>query len=299
MFDEDSSYLARLLVLSILSIILMTVDHRSDYLVKFKGFLTIFSYPVQYIASLPGEFLQLIDDSLTSQQSLLERNLRLQKENLLLKAQVQQFTALQSENMRLRSLLQSSRKLSDDMLIAETIAVAMDPYQRQIVVNKGISQGVYKGQPIVDAYGIMGQISEPGVLTSTAILITDPSHAIPVQVNRNGLRAVVYGMGIANQVAIPYLPNNSDIKVGDLLVSSGLGGRFPEGYPVARVTSVKRNLGQPFAEILAKPMAHMERSREVLLVLKHKDRYLVDDGMIKKANDQDEKQNKQEDVASP
>lgn len=246
----------------------MTIDHRSDYLLRIKAWLSVLVFPVQYLAQLPQDIVQDIDNSLRSQQSLLERNLRLQKENLLLKAQVEQFTALQSENMRLRSLLQSSRKLSDDMLIAETISVAMDPYKRQIVINKGISQGVYKGQPVVDAYGVMGQISKPGILYSTAILITDPSHAMPVQINRNGLRAVVYGKGLSNQLSIPYLPNNADIKQGDLLVSSGLGGRFPEGYPVAQVVSVKRNSGQPFAKIIARPIAHLERSREVLLILK-------------------------------
>ncbi|MFK5894645.1 MAG: rod shape-determining protein MreC [Pseudomonadota bacterium] len=268
MFDEDSSYFFRLVVLSIFAIILMSVDHRTVYLGQVRGFLSLFAYPIQSLASLPQSTVGWVNESVSSQQSLLQNNERVRKENLLLKAQLQQFTALQSENMRLRSLLQSSRKLSDDMLIAETIAVDMDPYQRKIVVNKGTSQGVYKGQPIVDAYGVMGQINEPGLLTSTAILITDPSHAIPVQVNRNGLRAIVYGTGAADVLSIPYLPNNADIKVGDILVSSGLGARFPEGYPVAVVSSVNRNLGQPFAGIKAAPQAHLESSREVLLVLK-------------------------------
>ncbi len=246
----------------------MGVDSRTSHLGQVRGFLSLFAYPIQSLASLPGSTFGWLNQSVSSQQSLLDENAGMRKENLLLKAQLQQFTALQSENMRLRSLLQSSRKHSDDMLIAETISVDMDPYQRKIVVNKGSSQGVYKGQPIVDAYGVMGQINEPGLLTSTAILIADPSHAIPVQVNRNGLRAVVYGTGAADILSIPYLPNNADIKVGDALVSSGLGGRFPEGYPVAEVVSVSRNLGQPFAEIKAKPEAHLESSREVLLVLK-------------------------------
>jgi rod shape-determining protein MreC len=246
----------------------MTVDHRTSYLGSVRGFISFFAYPLQSLASVPQSTIDWLNQSMTSQQSLLDQNAGIRKENLLLKAQLQRFTSLQSENMRLRSLLQSSRKLSDDMLIAETIAVDMDPYQRKIVVNKGSSQGVYKGQPIVDAYGVMGQINEPGILASTAILITDPSHAIPVQINRNGLRAVAYGTGTADVLSIPYLPNNADIKVGDLLVSSGLGDLFPEGYPVAIISSVSRNIGQPFANIKAKPEAHLERSREVLLILK-------------------------------
>jgi len=250
----------------------MTVDHRTSYLGSVRGFISFFAYPLQSLASVPQSTADWLNQSVTSQQSLLDQNAAIRKENLLLKAQLQRFTSLQSENMRLRSLLQSSRKLSDDMLIAETIAVDMDPYQRKMVVNKGSSQGVYKGQPIVDAYGVMGQINEPGILSSTAILITDPSHAIPVQVNRNGLRAVAYGTGTADVLSIPYLPNNADIEVGDLLVSSGLGDLFPEGYPVAIISSVSRNIGQPFANIKAKPEAHLERSREVLLILKNQNK---------------------------
>jgi len=265
----------------------MTVDHRTTYLGPVRGFLSFFSYPLQSMASLPQSTVGWLNQSVTSQQSLLDENAGIRKENLLLKAQLQRFTSLQSENMRLRSLLQSSRKLSDDMLIAETISVDMDPYQRKIVVNKGSSQGVYKGQPIVDAYGVMGQINEPGMLSSTAILITDPSHAIPVQINRNGLRAVAYGTGAADVLSIPYLPNNADIKVGDQLVSSGLGGLFPEGYPVAVISSLSRNIGQPFADIKAKPEAHLESSREVLLVLKQQN--TIDDINTSEALQQKEK----------
>ena len=118
-----------------------------------------------------------------------------------------------------------------------------------------------------DAYGIMGQIIHPGIPSSTAILITDPSHAIPVQVNRNGLRTVLYGTGAANLLEVQNLPNNADIEIGDLLITTGLGGRFPEGYPVARVVNIKRDPGQPFAQIIAEASAHLEQSREVLLVM--------------------------------
>jgi rod shape-determining protein MreC len=152
-------------------------------------------------------------------------------------------------------------------LISETIAVDLDPYKRQIVINKGLRNGVYSGQPILDAHGVMGQIIHPGIPSSTAILITDPSHAIPVQVNRNGLRTVLYGTGSANYLEVQNLPNNADIEIGDLLITSGLGGRFPEGYPVAEVVDIKRDPGQPFAQIIAEASARLEQSREVLLVL--------------------------------
>jgi len=168
------------------------------------------------------------------------------------------------------------------MLIAETITVDLDPYKRQIVINKGLLSGIYAGQPILDAYGIMGQIIHPGIPSSTAILITDPSHAIPVQNNRNGLRTILYGTGSANFLEIQNLPNNADIKEGDLLITSGLGGRFPEGYPVAVVTEIKRDPGQPFAQIIAEASAHLEQSREVLLVMES-------DAITKDSADQQEK----------
>ena len=232
-----------------------------------RGTLSLVIYPMQSIASMPGIFGNWLDNQFDSHQILLDEKEDYRSENLLLKAELQKFTSLQAENIRLRSLLKSSRKLQDQMLIAEIITVDLDPYKRQIVINKGRLSGIYSGQPLLDAYGIMGQIIHPGLPSSTAILITDPSHAIPVQINRNGLRTVLYGTGSANFLDVQNLPNNADIEVGDLLISSGLGGRFPEGYPVAIVTEVRRDPGQPFAKIKAEASAHLEQSREVLLVM--------------------------------
>ena len=254
----------------VFSAIIMAADHRTSMLHSVRNFLNLLIYPLQTIASIPVDTGLWLDDRLSSHQSLVDKNEQYRTENLLLKAQLQKFTSLQAENIRLRSLLKSSRKLSDQMLIAETIAVDLDPYKRQIVINKGTSQGLYAGQPILDANGIMGQVIQPGAASSTAILITDPSHAIPVQVNRNGLRTVLYGIGSANFLEIPNLPNNADIESGDLLITSGLGDRFPEGYPVATVTQIERDPGQPFAKIIAEPAAHLEQSREVLLVMGQK-----------------------------
>jgi len=245
----------------------MTADHRTNMLSGVRSLFSLVIYPLQTVASIPKNMGLWFNDQMNSHQSLIAENKSRHTENLLLKAQLQKFTSLQAENIRLRSLLKSSRKLSDQMLIAETIAVDLDPYKRQIVINKGQLNGVYSGQPILDAHGIMGQIIHPGLPSSTAILITDPSHAIPVQVNRNGLRTVLYGTGAANYLEVQNLPNNADIETGDLLITSGLGGRFPEGYPVAVVINIKRDPGQPFAQIVAEASAHLEQSREVLLVM--------------------------------
>ncbi len=245
----------------------MTADHRTHMLDGVRSTVSILLYPLQTIASTPTDVGNWLGEQFTSHQTLIDENQQLRSENLLLKAQLQKFASLQAENIRLRSLLKSSRKLRDQMLIAETIAVDLDPYKHQIVINKGQQSGIYAGQPILDAYGIMGQIINPGIASSSAILITDPSHAIPVQVNRNGLRTVLYGTGAANYLEILNLPNNADIEIGDLLITSGLGGRFPEGYPVATVVNIKRDPGQPFARIIAEASAHLEQSREVLLVM--------------------------------
>jgi rod shape-determining protein MreC len=182
------------------------------------------------------------------------------------KVQLQKLASLEAENMRLRELLDSSFKVGEKVLIAELLSVNLDPYKHQIVINKGKSNGVYPGQPLLDAKGVMGQMVHVGPYTSTAILITDSSHAIPVQVNRNGLRTIAIGSGTINRLELPYIPNNADIRPGDLLVTSGLGGHFPAGYPVAEVSAIQHDPGHTFSIVAATPMADLNRSREVLLV---------------------------------
>jgi len=197
---------------------------------------------------------------------LAEHDRRLHQENLVLRARLQQQEALEAENMRLRDLLGSSFKIGDRVLIAELVSVDLDPYRQQVLVNKGSSSGVFVGQPVLDANAVVGQVIRTTRGTATILLITDTAHALPVQVNRNGLRTIAEGSGFTDRLQLPHLPNNADIRVGDLLVTSGLGGRFPPGYPVARVTEVRSEPGKPFATVIATPSAHLERIREVLLV---------------------------------
>jgi len=179
---------------------------------------------------------------------------------------MQKLAALEVENIRLRELLDSSFEVGEKVLIAELMSVNLDPYKHQVVINKGELHDVYPGQPLVDADGVMGQIVHAGPYSSTAILITDTSHAIPVQVNRNGLRTIALGSGSINRLELPYIPNSADIRPGDLLTTSGLGGRFPPGYPVATVETVEHDPGSAFASVNATPLAHLNSSREVLLV---------------------------------
>jgi rod shape-determining protein MreC len=190
----------------------------------------------------------------------------LKRDILLLQAQQQKFAALENENIRLRDLLDSSLKVKDRVLIAELIAVNLDPYVHQVLINKGANSGVFEGQPVLDANAVMGQVTSVTHYTSTVLMITDARHSLPIQILRTGQRAIAVGTGDINRLHIPHLPNNTDIQVGDLLVTSGLGGRFPPGYPVATVTEAQRVEGKAFIDIVATPNAQLNHTREVLLV---------------------------------
>jgi len=168
--------------------------------------------------------------------------------------------------VRLRALLNSSALLRDDVLVAELIGVSPDPVRHQLVLNKGETDGVFVGQPLIDANGLMGQVVEVSAGHSRALLITDATHSIPVQVNRNGVRAIAEGTGALGTLESHHVSATTDIQEGDLLISSGLGGRFPVGYPVAVVSQIERDPGRAFARILAVPSAALDRSRHVLLV---------------------------------
>lgn len=245
---------------------MMTVDHRQGHLESLRSTLSVLVYPVQYIVNAPIKLMHWAGESLVTRENLVEENDRLRKEQLLLSSKLQKFEVLESENERLRSLLESSFKLTDRVIIAELLAVDLQPFRHTVVINKGKREGAYDGQPIVDANGIMGQIMHVGPFSSTVLLITDPTHAIPVQINRNGLRAIAVGTGQTHSLQLEYLPNNADIREGDLIVSSGLGSRFPSGYPVGKVTEIKLDPAEPFATVMVAPSARLEQSREVLLV---------------------------------
>ncbi len=244
----------------------MVMDHRQQHMENVRSVLTTAIYPIQYLINLPAGVGEWLTESLSTRQTLIEQNNSLRAQQFLFNTQLQKLDALAAENMRLRALLDSSINVSDRVLIAELLSVDMKPFTQQVVISKGARHDVYRDQPILDASGILGQVVHVTPLNSTAMLITDPSHALPVQVNRNGQRAIAMGTGEPNRLELPHLPNNADIEVGDLLVTSGLGGRFPPGYPAARVTLVTRNPGQPFAEVQAEPTGKLESAREVLLV---------------------------------
>jgi len=250
----------------VLSIGLILADHRYHHLDVMRSTLSVVVYPLYYLASFPDMLARKVEGRMAEEEELRKRNQRLRRDNLVLKARLQQFEALEAENMRLRDLLGSSFKIGDRVLIAELLSVDLDPYRQQVLVNKGSMSGVFVGQPVLDANAVMGQVVQTNPLSATVLLITDASHGLPVQINRNGLRTVAQGTGIVNRLELPHLPKNADVRVGDLLVTSGLGGHFPPGYPVARVVDVRQEPGSPFATVTAEPTANLDRSREVLLV---------------------------------
>jgi len=263
----------RLILLIVFSIILMVMDHRFHSVDKLRSAITILVYPLNYLVNLPSEINLWASNTFVSRNTLQDQNNTLRNQNSFLKMQIQKLASLQAENIRLRELLQSSKKVGEKKLVAEIISVALDPHKRLIRLNKGSLDEaepgfkVKPGLPLIDAEGVMGQIIYTDLLNSVAILITDPSHTLPVQINRNGLRTILVGTGLpGTPLEIPYLPNNADIQIGDLLVTSGLGGIYPTGYPAARVSDISIDPSLPFAKIIAEPTANLTQGRQVLLI---------------------------------
>lgn len=222
--------------------------------------------PFYWLANLPREMSAWSEQRLVPKEQLLQENQSLRTELLIQQHRAQQMAAVVAENTRLRQLLNSADKLENRVLVAELIGVAPDPMLHRILINRGQVDAVYVGQPVVDAQGLVGQVVEVGEDSSWVILITDTSHALPVQINRTGARLVAEGRGNLYQLGLRHVPNTFDIQEGDLLVSSGLGKRFPNGYPVAVVESIKPDKSSPWAEVIAKPLAELNRNRHVLLV---------------------------------
>jgi len=244
----------------------MVLDHRFDALKQVRAGLSVALYPVQYAVNFPVTAGEWMGESFATRENLLADLSRLNTQQTILNARLLKMAALEQENLRLRSLLDSSYKVGDKVLIGELMAVNLEPFSREFLINRGSRHGVYDGQPILDSHGVLGQITRAEPLSSHAMLITDPNHAIPVAINRNNLRAIAYGTGSPNSLDLPHFPANADIQVGDLLVSTGLGGVFPRGYPVAEITQITHDPSQPFSEVSARPVAQLQRSREVLMV---------------------------------
>jgi len=245
----------------------MFADSRFDFLGRVRYYIAIVVTPLHLMADLPSRTSNAFHNFFKTRTDLEDDNLRLQDEMLMLQFKLQKLDHLDAENQRLNELLKATYIIDDVAVRAQLLGESPDPFSKRVIINKGSNEGVFIGQPVIDAHGLMGQVVQVEPLTSWVLLITDPLHATPVQVNRNGLRAIAAGTSdILHQLMLENVSITADIQVGDELVTSGLDQRLPAGYPVGVVSSVKNDPGQSFANIKVTPSAQLDRSRNVLLL---------------------------------
>ncbi len=265
----------------------MYVDHQQLTLASFRSRLTWVVTPLQYTIDFPFRFFSLVQSNLSTQQTLLAENTALKARQLFLQAQLQKLIALENENANLRALLKSfpqgSQKISH-IEAGQLLAINQSSYCEEVIVDKGSRVGVYVGQPVLDASGVMGQVVTVGPLTSRVLLVTDIRSAVPVENTRNGVRAIAIGQGTSKQLMLIHLPELSEVKVGDLFVTSGLGGNYPQGYPVGMVSSLKTSLGGIFSQIMLKPSAHLDRNTQVLFIWPTQKNVFIDAPIIPTAH---------------
>jgi rod shape-determining protein MreC len=251
---------------SLLALGLIIVDKRYDHLGKIRRWLSIVAYPVQVAVESPFAGWHWFRESVTTRDVLREDNARLQADLRLAQFRLQRYEALESETQRLRALRANTADVASRFVIGDIMDVDLDAFRERVLVDKGAHDGIFVGQAVLDAGGVFGQVARVEELTSEVILISDPEHAIPVQINRNGLRTIAVGTGDTGRLKLPYLPTSADVVMGDLVVTSGLGGGFPAGYPVGTVAAVKRDAAQSLADVDVHPAAALDRSRELMLV---------------------------------
>lgn len=256
----------RVIVLIAISVAMMLIDHRTQQLEKLRNILQTVVYPVMVISAIPREVILAVTGSIESSENMQTSIESLRQENLLLRSRLKKLHSLEADNRRLKRLLGQSEQIAERVLLAELVEVSLEPYTQQISLNKGSRDGVYVGQPVINGDGVIGQVVHTSQFQSTVTLLTDPSSAVPVMVMRNGLRGVLFGTGVRNRLSLPYLTADADIRIGDLLISSGMGGRFPTGYPVATVTDVKQEPSDEFLTINTLPVTQLDHGREVLLI---------------------------------
>lgn len=256
----------RLVALCILSVAIMVLDHNNEHLKTVRSILSAVVHPIRLIIDAPFSLGHWIGDSTATRSELSAENSLLKEQNLVQSARLQRQVALEAENTRLRALLDSTAKVGGRVLIGEIMSIDMNPFRHRITINKGSNDGLYVGQALIDADGIIGQVIRDQFFSAEALLITDIDHALPVEIVRSRLRTVVVGTGDLERLSLPFLPRNADVIDGDILVTSGLGGTFPPGYPVGIINRISGDSGEPFLTVSARPAAALNRIREVLLI---------------------------------
>jgi len=244
----------------------MFLDQRRGWLEQARYYLTAAAYPLQLAVSSPSAAWRWFEDSVETRDALRAENAALRQRERVLEMRSLRFEALSRENGELRGLRDALPPVADHWMVAEIVNVELNSLQQRVLINRGARNGVFRGQAVMDSEGLLGQTMHVGPWSAEVILVTDPEHAVPVQIERTGVRTIAVGTGDTQSLALPYLPANADVKPGDLLVTSGLGGVFPQGYPVARVIEVRHDAVQPLAQIRARPLARLDSLREVMLV---------------------------------
>ena len=267
-FNQGTSPAHRLILVLFCSAALIFFDHKMASFETARGYLQSLVSPLQYMANAPKQMMTWAAENIVIRQQLMKENQAFRENELFFHEQGMQLSMVRQENERLRSLLSSPVRDEIKKMFAEILSVDSDPYSHQVVINRGANYGVYEVQPVLDEKGIVGQILHVGVSSSRVILISDISHAIPVRIQRNGIRLIASGSGQIDRLIHNFVPHSADIKEGDLLVTSGLGGKYPEGYPVSRVVFVRTDESREFATIYSKPVAQIDRLRYMLLLSK-------------------------------
>ena len=256
----------RFTLYALLSIVVMVLDQRGGWLNQARFLLQAAAYPLQLAVSSPSAAWAWMKESTQTREALREENKRLRTRESELALRALNYEGLARENAQLRGLKDALPPIADRWLVAEIVNVELTTLRQRLLINRGTTNGVFAGQAVLDDSGLLGQTMHIGPWSAEVILVTDPEHAVPVQIERTGLRTIAVGAGNEGALTLPYLPANADVKRGDLLITSGLGGVFPPGYPVARVAEVHRDAVQPAAQIRAVPLAHIDHDREVALV---------------------------------
>lgn len=266
LFAEGGTGALRLLAYLMVAVMLMVADYRGSYLEQVRGWLSLLNEPLYRVASSPAVAAAALRDALVGRQNLTAQRDVLRSELLLAQAQLGRLDAVQRENGRLRHLMGGTRGLQLQVQLASLADIDLDPFRHRIVLDRGGRAGVRTGLAIIDGSGLVGQVTQVTPLRANAILISDPSHAVPVQVQRSGLRTIAFGTGELDRLVIPNIPQSADIRVGDLLITSGMGGGFPAGLLVAHITRLQPDETRLFGLAEARPVAALDRSGEVLLV---------------------------------
>jgi rod shape-determining protein MreC len=246
------------------SILLMFLDQRGGWLEGARFLMQALANPAQLAVNSPTAAWRWISESFETRESLQAENERLRVRQRELQVRTMRYEALARENNQLRGLKGSLPSVAEKWLVAEVVNV--ESLRQRVLINRGTRNGVFKGQSVLDDRGLLGQTTHVGPWSAEVILVTDPEHYVPVQIERTGLRTIAVGAGDRTGIALPYLPANADVLRGDLLITSGLGGVFPQGYPVAKVVDVQRDAVQPLAQVRAQPLAGIDNDREVILV---------------------------------